>query len=203
MVKMEISTSSTEIHTKAASLDVKHAHERRQYSSPMVWFDFDVDEKIVIEKGFQISVYDCVEIPIYGETAANLLADANFDPLVFLDKVTEECKKRDAESKKRDAEEQQEAEEKQQRESTIKQARELLAEDFKRLEEEINDLKAKLERKTERISRLAEILASLIRKATDLQLEDIGLYHPSLQEGEEEQPTEAQQEALETLDLDC
>jgi len=208
MAKLEIETTDTNVHTKATQLGIPHKHECRGYSSMKVWFDFDLPEVEVIAKGFNITVNNKVSIPYFGksdEDFAEMLADANFDPLAFLDKVAEAMAAAKAEDEQKALAEQREREEKQRREFAKKQARELLAEDFKAFEREIADLKETILRREERIDKLSKYLEALIKASANEALEEAGLIQKRVGYGEDEEPelTAEQQEALQTTGLDC
>lgn len=206
MAKLEIRTSDADIHSKATLQNIPHRHSREGgYTNMQVWFDFDVDEKTAITKGFSVNASENVHLgyTFSDEGMAEMLAEANFDPISFLDKLAEAKIAKEAERKQRELEDQREREEKQRRDFAKKSARELLADEFKELKNENEDLKSKIKRKEDRISDLEGYLHKLIMAASEPALQRAGLVKPQDEAEEEEEPTPEQQEALETTGLDC
>lgn len=201
MAKLKIRTTDSAVYTRAKELDIPYSR-RSDYE---VEFEQVVDDKLAISLGYEISTRDDqVLLPYAGlndNEKARIFADAGFQAPAFLQNYMAKIKVYNEESQLKQLQRQRAEEAEQRREFAKKQAHELLADEFKKVQGEIDELKAEIQRKNKRIDELESILRQLICKSTDEQLEALGLYKP-VPEEESEQPTEAQQEALDTLGLD-
>jgi len=194
LARLYYSTSSTEIHTYVTKNSIPHEHERGS-----VVFRWDLDEKQVIDLGFEVSADESIVKPWLSKSAQveAILIEANFEPMRFLALYKAAYEKERVETQAKKQMEEQQAQ-------RLKEARSILEPEFKELEQKITRLNEAVERRDKRVEQLASVLRQLIRKANDEVLEAVGLYNPSDDGEDQEEPelTEAQQEALETLGLD-
>lgn len=204
MAKIEFITSDSAVHTAATKQNVPHQHGYFGYNNPMIKISMEVDEKIALEKGFEITAAENVKIPytLSDSDKENLLLAANFDPIVFLDKVAEAVEAEKQSRAQKELAEQREAEEKQRREFAKKQARELLADEFKVAQYNLDELGNRLKKRDERISKVEGFLRKLILRASDQALLAAGLVESQAEEEGEEELSQEQQEALRTAGLD-
>jgi len=194
LARLYYSTSSTEIHTYVTKNNIPHEHEHGN-----AVFRWNLDEKQVVDLGFEVGADESIVKPwLLCDQVEAILIEANFEPMRFLTLYKAALEKERAETQAKKQMEEQQAQK-------LKEARSILEPEFKELEQKIDRLNEAVERRDKRIEQLASVLRQLIRKANDEVLEAVGLYNPSDGGEDQEEPelTEAQQEALETLGLDC